>query len=600
MHQQGGRIRAGGHLQAALLAAQPGQQHGAVKERNGVFVLRQAPCVDVLRHQDADGVAVLPFAAQGGKAGSGSVAPFLRAVHGNHCLAVHPPRDAQVQRERGRCFHLHAQDFGAAIRVMRIFRRVFMDVLARARGAGEVEAAGERVAHHREGHGAAVDLHGSVKIEVLRDEELVLLLIEDRALPGRVGLHQRAVAAEKVVCLACPALFGAGGQRQEIGQQALVRAVIVLAVRFEALPVGLRQKTVVNAELEVIGVFRVFCPAEEVFRQAQHVIDGAVLLVFVAEARAKRLNGGPNLAARLPAGGIGAALVHSKLPVSLHNVAPVLLARDLIGTRAAQHLRDRRVCVHVGEHILAFQQRGEEAPAVVALEQDTVFFVSRERQKLRPDLEHAARLKVENIVHLFACELGRPVIEPVGKAIRHIQRLTAACELGHVHQAHQRLVQVVMRRPHLLAAGNPVQIFFRNGPHPAAAVFLLAQRQLMHNGVRLGLYLDVARGVDVHGRRGKPVAQKMPAKLAGLRFPAAVNAIRVEGRRVSSRLQVEVQEQVFRFQIHHVLAVPCLAAQEFFLPQLHAGAPNVLQHCKLLLCVAALPPFYTKKKASDK
>ena len=257
--------------------------------------------------------------------------------------------------------------------------------------------------------------------------------------------------------------------------------------------------------------------------------------------------------------------------------------------------------MHIGEHVAALEQRGEEAAAVVAIEQDAVLVLPRESEQLRPDLEHSTRLEVENVVELLARELRRPVIEPVGEAVGHLERLSAARELGHVGKAHQRLVQAVVRRPHLLAAGDPVEVFFRDGARPAASVLLLAQGQLVHDGVRLGLDLDVARRVHAHGGGGKPMAEEMAAQLAGLRLPAAVDSLRVEGHRDPSRLQIEVQQQILRLQVHHVLAVALLAAQELFLPQLHAGAPNVVQQNKLLLlCFADFCfPFYTKKEKAQ-
>ena len=108
-------------------------------------------------------------------------------------------------------------------------------------------------------------------------------------------------------------------------------------------------------------------------------------------------------------------------------------------------------------------------------------------------------------------------------------------------------MEVVLGRPHLLAPANPIQVFLGDGPHPLAAVFLLAQGQLVDDGVRLGLDFPVAAGVVPHGRRGEPMAQKMAPQLAGLGLPAAVNTLWEKGGGVAACLQVVVEQQVFRF-----------------------------------------------------
>ena len=257
-----------------------------------------------------------------------------------------------------------------------------------------MEAPRQGVPRHGKAHRLPGHLQAGGEIKVLGEVELAALLVEDAPLPGGVALDQGAVAAEEILGLAGPALFRAGSQRQEVGQQALVGCVIVLAVGFEAVPVGLGHQAVVDAHLDVIGVAGVAGPAQEVVRQAQHVVHGAVLLVLIPQAGAQRLGRGPDFPAGLAAGGVLAPLVHGQLPVGLYNVPPPLLPGDLIGAGTAQHLGDGGVGVHIGQHVLALQQGGEQALAVVALQQGAVLLRAGVLEQLGPHLQHAACLKV--------------------------------------------------------------------------------------------------------------------------------------------------------------------------------------------------------------
>ena len=572
------------HSELALLPAQAGQGHRAVQERHGVRVLRQAPGGDAHGHFHADHVPVVPHPVQGHKAAAGFDPHLFPAIDGDHCLSLDPPGRPQVQGKLHRSLRFHGEHFGPAVGVAGVLGGVLVDILPGTGGAGEMEASRKGVPGHGKGHRPALYLHLSGKVKILGHIQLALLLVENPPLPGGIPLDQGAVAAEKVVGLAGPALVRAGSQGKEIGEQPLVGGVVVLAVRLEPLPVSLGHQTVVDAHLDVVGVAGVLGPAEQVVRQPEHIVHGAVFLILVPQPGAQKPLGGPDLPACLAAGGVLAPLVHRQLPVGLHNVPPALLPGDLIGSGAAQHLRDGGVGVHVGEHVFPLQQGIEQPAAVVAVHQLPILVLAGVVQQLDPDLQHAPGLKVQDVVKLLPGEGAGPLVEPVGETVGHFQGFPVPGQLVHVHQAHKGLVEVVLGSPHLFAPGNPVQVLLRDGTGPLAAVVLLAQGQLVDNGIGLGLDLPVPCGVVPHGRRGQPMPQEMAPKLAGLCLPAPVDSLRQVGRGEPAGFQLEIQHQIFRLQVHHILAVPAFPAQKLLFPQGHIRPPNCFQHF-------STPPF---------
>ena len=102
-------------------------------------------------------------------------------------------------------------------------------------------------------------------------------------------------------------------------------------------------------------------------------------------------------------------------------------------------------------------------------------------------------------------------MEPSGPLDHNVQCLIVAGMGGHVIEAHQCLVQCVVRGPHSLPSGDPVQILFRYRSNPLASVFLLAARQFGNDSVCLAFDLDISRaGVDAR-RRGEPVTEEVPS-----------------------------------------------------------------------------------------
>ena len=155
--------------------------------------------------------------------------------------------------------------------------------------------------------------------------------------------------------------------------------------------------------------------------------------------------------------------------------------------------------MHVCENVLPLQKRIEQAAAVIALDEEAVFAVAGGLQKVRPDFQHASGLKIEDVVHLLAGAILAVRDKPVRKPVRHRKRLAVPRQAVHIHKPHEGLVHGVVRRPDLLAPGNPCKIFLRNRRSPLPAVFLLAARQLMNDGVGLRLQLPVAGLRDAHG-----------------------------------------------------------------------------------------------------
>ena len=150
---------------------------------------------------------------------------------------------------------------------------------------------------------------------------------------GGICLHKGAVAAEEIIEFAGPALLRAGAKGKVVGDQALAGGVLTVAV--SAAVVALGQDAVPKVFLKVPQALRHAGLAEHEVRKTHHVVDGAVLLVAVAEARAHAVRRGPDLAEGLPAGGKGAAVRNRRIPVRKGDVAVLLLAGHLVDPGAA-------------------------------------------------------------------------------------------------------------------------------------------------------------------------------------------------------------------------------------------------------------------------
>ena len=211
--------------------------------------------------------------------------------------------------------------------------------------------------------------------------------------------------------------------------------------------------------------------------------------------------------------------------------------------------------MHVCQHIFSAKERIEQTLPVITLHQRLIFFFSGNGKKLHPDFQHAAGLKIQDIIHFFPAETAGPVVKPVRKIFSNFQRSFISRVFIHVQQAHKYLVDCIMGRPYLLPLGDPVQVFFRNRSGPLSAVCLLAFRQLVHNRIGFGLDFLVPHSMISHGGSGQPVPQKVSPQLTGGKFPAAVHSFYDVVGSISSSLQIEIKQKKAVFQMHHIASV---------------------------------------------
>ena len=146
--------------------------------------------------------------------------------------------------------------------------------------------------------------------------------------------------------------------------------------------------------------------------------------------------------------------------------------------------------------------------------------------EIGPDFKHAAGFVVEHAIAGSGIERADPTVEPRRGADQQLKRGTFAKPGPDIPQAHQGLVQRVLRGPDHLPAHQQIKVTWRDAEHPFAAVGLLAALEIGENGTDAGAqFLVAVRGEACGGRQ--PVAQEMPAQLRERSFPAAVLGLRV-------------------------------------------------------------------------
>ena len=180
--------------------------------------------------------------------------------------------------------------------------------------------------------------------------------------------------------------------------------------------------------------------------------------------------------------------------------------------------------MHIGEDILTFQKRIKQTSSVITFHQRRILIFAGNGIQLDPDFQHASGFKIQDIIHLIPAEIFGPIIKPVRKILGYFKSNGITRIFVHIQQAHKNLVDGVMRSPNLFALSDAVQIFFRDGSRPFAAILFLAFSQLLYQSIRLGLKFPVARGMIMHGGSGQPVPQKMPPQLTGGKLPASMHA----------------------------------------------------------------------------
>jgi hypothetical protein len=214
-----------------------------------------------------------------------------------------------------------------------------------------------------------------------------------------------------------------------------------------------------------------------------------VLLGAGAETSGELLRRCPHLVAALAAGRKVTAPGHGAVPVRLGDRPPAFLAGDLVHSGGAEYLGNGGVGVPVGQRILAREQPAEEPVPHVPVRKLEMPGVTGDGVQVGPRLEHAAGFVIQDVVHGPA--VGPPE-EPVSGVRHQVEREVAAEVTVRVEQAHQRLVDGVVRRPDGLVLGDPVQVFFRDREDPLATVFPLAFRESLDDRRRPRSEFDIA------------------------------------------------------------------------------------------------------------
>ena len=208
-----------------------------------------------------------------------------------------------------------------------------------------------------------------LRISIRRHINFPLPLIVQIAVPGRVGLNHGTVTAEETVHFPCP-VFSAGRLHgKEISKQAPSGA----ALPGHPLPIGLGHDAVSQIILHIMQIGRICGLPEQKVCQPDHIVYGAVLLVFVSQPGLQLFSGSPHLSLGLASGGKISSVRHRTFPITPDNIQPFFPAGHLIGSGTAQDLRYGGIGMHVREYVLALQQRLKQAPSVIPAQKLPVF-----------------------------------------------------------------------------------------------------------------------------------------------------------------------------------------------------------------------------------
>ena len=147
---------------------------------------------------------------------------------------------------------------------------------------------------------------------------------------------------------------------------------------------------------------------------------------FSPQVRGLAEGRGPDFATRLATRGEIAPVGHCATPVRVHDLPPARVTGDLPGPRGAVDFWDGGVGVQVGQRVLAGEQPVEAARPVVALHKVQVLLLAGKSVTVGPDFQHAAGLKVEDVVHLLPAELPCPAVKPAA----HFSATSSACSFA--------------------------------------------------------------------------------------------------------------------------------------------------------------------------
>ena len=108
---------------------------------------------------------------------------------------------------------------------------------------------------------------------------------------------------------------------------------------------------------------------EQEISQAHHIVDRAVLLIFVSQSCLQLVRRAPDLTAGLTSGHIRSTVCDCTLPIRLRNIQITLLTCHFIGCRRTKNLRNCRVRMHICQYIFSCKQSVKKTLAVIAIHQ---------------------------------------------------------------------------------------------------------------------------------------------------------------------------------------------------------------------------------------
>ena len=349
-----------------------------------------------------------------------------------------------------------------------------------------------------------------------------------------------------------------------------------------ALPVTLRHDAIVQILLPVIQINRILRVTEQEISQAHHIVDRAVLLIFVSQSCLQLVRRAPDLTAGLTSGHIRSTVCDCTLPIRLRNIQITLLTCHFIGCRRTKNLRNCRVRMHICQYIFSCKQSVKKTLAVIAIHQCAEHLVLCNPVQNYPYFEHTTGLYVKDFLKLCFCIFSAPVIKPLSEIHRHIQCFFTACQLIHIQQTHKCLVNRVLRRPYRLLLSDPIQKLFRNRSRPLSAIVLLASRQLFYDLLCLCTYLLIAGRLIMHSSRRQPVTEKMPSQLTQRGFPATMNVLWCLTHFTASRFHQIWKQQMFTAQLQQIIFIFLPSSQKLLVAKVYLSPFYTLYHAHLL------------------
>ena len=168
-------------------------------------------------------------------------------------------------------------------------------------------------------------------------------------------------------------------------------------------------------------------------------------------------------------------------------------------------------------------------------------------------------------------------MKPLCPILRELERLGGSDMPIGVQEAHECLVDRIVRGPDLTPGGDALEVFLRDRAEPLAAVRLLAEREAVDDGLGLAPYLAITRRGGVHRGGGKPMAEEVAAQLAGGRLPSPMDALGLPGLGPEAGLLPVGPEEVVAREPEHVGAVGLALLQQFGIAQLYIGRGRSVQ-----------------------